>query len=702
MGELFVGDFRIDIKRGEVIYQKNISTLEPKVLKVLLLLAEKPGEIIPRQKLLDEVWPDVIVEANTLQRCIAQLRKAFNDDAKTQAFITTHPRRGYSLVADVSWQNESVDSPLQKVSIQENTIHSKPRKTNKTLIVFVLFMATLLTLSIFWFSKKDIINGLSVKQITPLTATEAIEYRASFSPNGEYLAFQRYVTARSSHIWVKNLHDNSEYQLTRNAAIYGRAEWSPDGTQIALSRESAIKTVEKSKCYSITRLSFTLAKSSPQSVDSLIDCEQDIITSVTWLTDQSLVYTLGVEKNNPVVEVNINSKTTRILYQNATKSSYGLTFSKRNNKLAFLQDDDSINSNLLVFDLTTGKSEKIAINFPKGYDSGHWSGMNWHPLEDRFLISDNQNLIEVTMNGDFIEHPIMTYQRIYDPVYHPSGESIAATLGLADFDIAELYWGDSQSENGNVDSFTDRKLFRSTVSEGGAKYRPKTQYNKNRDIVFSSNRSGSYQLWFYDGKQLKQLSHFTKGQRIGSSVWSLDGNLLAVNIDNQLQLLGTNGNVEQVEKSLNIVGIYQWIDQNKLLMRVIKNQQSHIVLFDISSGKSKVLYQGFANWAQVDSQQNLYVSDIKGQVFQVVDKKKILVSQLTQYSLHKKFLIKSDTLFFSNGNGEFWQFELQSKEVKLIAKRGPRAVKLDDVDIENKRLLYLNYAQGRKEIVLIH
>ena len=302
MGELFVGDFRIDIKRGEVTYQKNISTLEPKVLKVLLLLAEKPGEIIPRQKLLDEVWPDVIVEANTLQRCIAQLRKVFNDDAKTQAFISTHPRRGYSLVAKVSWQADPTDLPSQDKSTTIDKIKSK-----KILMMTALFMATLLAFSIFWFVESRTSKGLNVKQITPLTATEATEYRASFSPNGQYIAFQRYVDARNSHIWVKNLKDNSEYQLTLDSAIYGKAEWSLDGTQIALWREST--TGKLNKCYSITYLSFALAKSSPKTVKQLGECESEVITSLSWLTNHTIAYTLGIEKNSAVIEVNINNKT---------------------------------------------------------------------------------------------------------------------------------------------------------------------------------------------------------------------------------------------------------------------------------------------------------------------------------------------------------------------------------------------------------
>jgi len=397
MPELFVGDFRIDINRSEVIYQENISTLEPKVLKVLLLLAEKPGEIIPKQKLLDEVWPNVIVEANTLQRCIAQLRRAFNDDAKTQAFITTHPRRGYSLIANVSWQKNKEISALHEAVIQTAATKTNQLKAKKIFIATALLMSVILLCTSFWFLAEQKNNSLSVKQITPLTSTDATEYRASFSPNGQYIAFQRYVDAQTSHIWAKNLHDNREYKLTRESAIYGKPEWSPDGTHIAFHKSSIEGNNNNSiACYAITSLSFALARSSSQSVRQLTECENEQITSLTWLTNNTIAYTLGIEKNNPVIEVDINKKTSRIIYQHKDKVNYELTFSQHNNKLAFLQDENSRVSNVLTLNKTTGVFEEININFPKGYDDRHWSGLNWHPSEDRFLISNNQSLIEIT------------------------------------------------------------------------------------------------------------------------------------------------------------------------------------------------------------------------------------------------------------------------------------------------------------------
>jgi len=104
----------------------------------------------------------------------------------------------------------------------------------------------------------------------------------------------------------------------------------------------------------------------------------------------------------------------------------------------------------------------------------------------------------------------------------------------------------------------------------------------------------------------------------------------------------------------------------------------------------------------MDSKNNLYITDTKGAAYKVVDGETFSLNELANYSLHKNFFIKSDRLFFNDNNGGFWQFYVNTKEVELVARRGEIAVRLDDVDIKNKRLLYLNKALGKKEIVLFH
>jgi TolB-like protein len=71
-------------------------------MEVLLCLARHPGETRSKEQLFQAVWPNVIVTEDVLKRCIAELRRAFDDDARDPHIIETIPKRGYRLLAPVS------------------------------------------------------------------------------------------------------------------------------------------------------------------------------------------------------------------------------------------------------------------------------------------------------------------------------------------------------------------------------------------------------------------------------------------------------------------------------------------------------------------------------------------------------------------------------------------------------------------------
>ncbi|HET7208133.1 MAG TPA: FlgO family outer membrane protein [Terriglobales bacterium] len=75
--------------------------LEPKMVEVLLCLAEHPGETVSKDELLRRVWRETFVTDDVLTRCISELRKAFGDDPKEPHVIQTIPRKGYRLVPPV-------------------------------------------------------------------------------------------------------------------------------------------------------------------------------------------------------------------------------------------------------------------------------------------------------------------------------------------------------------------------------------------------------------------------------------------------------------------------------------------------------------------------------------------------------------------------------------------------------------------------
>ncbi len=93
--ELHATEFRLRIEGITV-------PLEPKALHLLLFLVTRPGRLVRKQELLDELWPDVAVTDNALTRCVTLLRRALADDSRTPTFIETVPKAGYRFIAPVT------------------------------------------------------------------------------------------------------------------------------------------------------------------------------------------------------------------------------------------------------------------------------------------------------------------------------------------------------------------------------------------------------------------------------------------------------------------------------------------------------------------------------------------------------------------------------------------------------------------------
>ena len=75
--------------------------LEPKIMQVLVCLADHHGELVTKEQLIRAVWADTFVTDDVLTRCISELRKALNDDSKQPRFIETIPKGGYRLLPPV-------------------------------------------------------------------------------------------------------------------------------------------------------------------------------------------------------------------------------------------------------------------------------------------------------------------------------------------------------------------------------------------------------------------------------------------------------------------------------------------------------------------------------------------------------------------------------------------------------------------------
>jgi len=89
---------RLDrLSRGSVVHK-----VEPRTMRVLLLLAEQAGEVVSTEQILERAWPDVVVTSSSVYQSVALLRKLLGDDADRPTYLETIPRKGYRLIAAVS------------------------------------------------------------------------------------------------------------------------------------------------------------------------------------------------------------------------------------------------------------------------------------------------------------------------------------------------------------------------------------------------------------------------------------------------------------------------------------------------------------------------------------------------------------------------------------------------------------------------
>jgi len=93
--------FRLDGAERRLLHHGRPVRLKTKMFDLLLFLVENRGQLVEKDDLMREIWPDTIVEESNLTVSVSILRKRLGEDRAGREFIETIPRRGYRFVAEV-------------------------------------------------------------------------------------------------------------------------------------------------------------------------------------------------------------------------------------------------------------------------------------------------------------------------------------------------------------------------------------------------------------------------------------------------------------------------------------------------------------------------------------------------------------------------------------------------------------------------
>lgn len=263
----------------EVAGARRPRRLTPKALGVLRVLLRQPGRVVTREELFAEVWPDTLPTNDVLTQAVTQLRKAFaNDEDNGQAYIETIAKSGYRLLVPV----QVLDTPEPVMDIVELADPSLPlaaavaaapdgaalpvpglrrtwRQVRRQVLLAtgILMLVTVIVLTMLLLRRapaasspvdEAVENGVRVigspqRPYRLITATSGFETYPTLSPDGSQVAYEGANEDGNGGGAIKvqtSGNAPARQLLVPPAGASDRfPSWSPDGREIAFARFSA-------------------------------------------------------------------------------------------------------------------------------------------------------------------------------------------------------------------------------------------------------------------------------------------------------------------------------------------------------------------------------------------------------------------------------------------------------------------------------
>ena len=104
-------DFTLDRERASLSRAGSEIRLRPKVYDALNYLVQNRGRLVPKEELIQALWPDAFVTDDSLVQCMVELRRALDDRA--QEILKTVPRRGYVFSAAATAQDGETRASME-------------------------------------------------------------------------------------------------------------------------------------------------------------------------------------------------------------------------------------------------------------------------------------------------------------------------------------------------------------------------------------------------------------------------------------------------------------------------------------------------------------------------------------------------------------------------------------------------------------
>lgn len=231
------GPFELDAAGGTLARNGSRVKLQDLPCRLLIMLVERPGEVVSRDEIRERVWPEnTFVEFdNSLGVAIRKIRDALGDNPETPRYLETIPRRGYRFTAPVTTLNANGSHPSNSESVstaREEIRETSQGKRKKILIrAFVLIITATVGSALYrfvWHKKTALYQSIRMTRLTNTGKSRM----ASISPDGKYVVHVIGEGGKQS-LWVRQVATANNVQIVAPAEVqYFGMTFSPDGNYI--------------------------------------------------------------------------------------------------------------------------------------------------------------------------------------------------------------------------------------------------------------------------------------------------------------------------------------------------------------------------------------------------------------------------------------------------------------------------------------
>ena len=178
MAELFFAEFRFDTKVLRLEGPENEVEIRAKTLELLTYLINHRNRFVPRDELMEKLWPDVTVTASSLTQCISELRQALGDSVNEPRYVETRIKKGYRFVATVyhrpTERLEPLPPPPEVLKSQGSSSHRG--RSLVAALLFVFAAAAVVT----WWAMRPTPVGPTPVVVLLVASTDAEEETQAF------------------------------------------------------------------------------------------------------------------------------------------------------------------------------------------------------------------------------------------------------------------------------------------------------------------------------------------------------------------------------------------------------------------------------------------------------------------------------------------------------------------------------------------